>query len=158
MLGVKFIHVNKKGPWSTATILTTSNLQYKPHLSRQYTCWSVRFNCDNACRCRSKYIFILDSMPCFNGLGKTTAKRDARHLEFGICCVFLLADLWFVRYYVSHEHIHVIIIAATVRNEKYNILKHISQLKSSLTGHNGRHFTKDIFRCILLNEQFLNCD
>ena len=53
-----------------------SNLWYKPHLSRQYNCWSLRCSWSITCRRCSNFIFILDLTPGFSGLGKDNCKTS----------------------------------------------------------------------------------
>ena len=67
-------------------IKKTSNLQQKPHLSRQWNYWSLRCSWSIAYRRCPNHIFIPDFTPGFNGLGKTTSRRDEKHFSFGICC------------------------------------------------------------------------
>ena len=54
------------------------NLLYKTRLRCS---WSI------PCRRCSNYIFILDLTPVFDGLAKTTARRDENHLSLVIWCV-----------------------------------------------------------------------
>ena len=51
-----------------------SNLLYKSHLSRQWTCWSLRCSWSIACWRCSNYIFIIDLIAGFNRLGKDNCK------------------------------------------------------------------------------------
>ena len=60
-----------------------SNLYYKTHLSRQWTCWSFRCSWSIVCRRCSNYIFIIDLTPDFNGLGKDNCKT--RRESFNFC-------------------------------------------------------------------------
>ena len=64
------------------------------HLITWYNFWSLRCSWSIAFRRCSNYIFILDLTPGFNGLGKDncSARRDGKHLSFGIWCAFILED------------------------------------------------------------------
>ena len=55
------------------------------HLSRELKCWSLRCSWNIACRRSSKYIFILDLTPDFNGLGKVNCKSRPDTVSLGIC-------------------------------------------------------------------------
>ena len=59
-----------------------SSLLYKPHLSRQLNCWSLRCSWSIACRRCSNYIFILSLTPVFNGLSRDNGKTRRRSFKF----------------------------------------------------------------------------
>ena len=60
----------------------SSSLWYKPHLSRQLNCGSLRCSWSIACRRCSNYIFILDLTPGFNGSGKDNCKTRRESFKF----------------------------------------------------------------------------
>ena len=124
ILGLKLIHVSKRGsftlheaPFSThkgqhaqhpepsnkswRIVLwkynVPSNLYYKPHLSRQWTCWSLRCRWSIAYRRCSNYIFIIDLTPDFNGLAKDNCKT--RREPFKLCDLVRLIFQRFTIYY-----------------------------------------------------------
>ena len=70
-----------------------SNLSYKLHLSRQYNCWSLRCSWSTACQHCSNYIFILNLVPCFNGLGRDNCKTGWETFK---CwdLVHLILEVW----------------------------------------------------------------
>ena len=71
----------------------SSNLYYKFHLGRQWNCWSARRSWSIACRRCSNYIFILDSTPGFNVLGRGNCKTKQDTFE---CwdLVRLILEVW----------------------------------------------------------------
>ena len=42
------------------------------------------------CRRGSNYIFILDLTPASTDWAMSTARRDKAHLDFGICCPYII--------------------------------------------------------------------
>ena len=60
-----------------------SDLWYKRHLSRQWSCWSIRCSWSFAYRHCSNYIFILDLTPGFNGLDKDNCRTRQESFQ---CC------------------------------------------------------------------------
>ena len=73
-----------------------SSLLYKWHLSRQINCWSLRCSWSIACRCCSNYIFILNLLPGFIGLGKDNCKMRWESFKFWDLVRLLLEILWFL--------------------------------------------------------------
>ena len=55
--------------WSSF-LLIPLNLYYKAHLGKQSNGWSLKCGSSITCRCCSNYIFSLDLIPGFNGLGR----------------------------------------------------------------------------------------
>ena len=55
---------------SFLSFIVPSSLYYKPHLSRQYSCRSLRCSWSIACRRCTNYIFIYDLTTGFTELGK----------------------------------------------------------------------------------------
>ena len=98
--------------WGICTI----SLWYKPQLSRQWNCWSLRCSWSIACRRCSNYIVILNLTHGFNRLGKDSCKSRRETSVFGDW-VRLILEIW--RYIIY----------------PINILR---------PGKNGRYFSKDI--------------
>ena len=69
-----------------------SNLWYKPHLIRQYTCWSFRYRWSIACRHCNNYIFIPDLSCGLSGLGKDNCKTRREAFKFWI--LPLILEVW----------------------------------------------------------------
>ena len=75
-------------------------------LSGQYTCWSLRCSWSIACRCCFNYIFVLDLIPGFNGLGRWQLRHETRIISlwgFGMAyirdfTVFFLGPVVWVRH------------------------------------------------------------
>ena len=63
------------------------------HLSRQYTCWSLRCSWSSACRRCSNYIFILDLPLGFNGLVKDNCNMRRETFKFWDL-VWLILEVW----------------------------------------------------------------
>ena len=70
-----------------------SSLQYKTHFSRQLNWWSLRCSWSIACRRCSNYIFILNSIPGFNGLGKDNNKMRREAFKFWVLVRLILETL-----------------------------------------------------------------
>ena len=70
-----------------------SNLWYKRCLSRQWNCWSLRCRWSSTCQHCSKYIFILDLTPGFNGLDKDNCKTRWETFKFGDL-VHRILEIW----------------------------------------------------------------
>ena len=75
-----------------------SNLLYKSHLSRQWTCWSLRCSWSIASWRCSNYIFIIDLIAGFNRLGKDNCKTRRYTFKFWVLVrlklEFYSACLW----------------------------------------------------------------
>ena len=70
-------------------IWTPSKLEYKPHLSRQYNCWSLRCSWSIACRRCSFWTYQLASLDCVKT--KCMVRREAFKLwDF----VWLMLEIW----------------------------------------------------------------
>ena len=80
-----------------ATMLPSS-LSYKPHLSRQSNCRSLRCSYSIACRRYSNYIFILDLTPGFIGLGKGNSKTRRETIKFGDLVRLILEILRYCKF------------------------------------------------------------
>ena len=80
--------------------------QHKSHLSKQYTCWSLRCSWSIDCRRCSNYIFIPTQHLASNDWAKTTVKRDEKHLSFEIrCAIYKRFDgKW--RFSIIPSHCH----------------------------------------------------
>ena len=89
-----------------------SNLLYKPHLNRQYNCWSLRCSWNIARRRCSNCIFILDLTLGFNGLGNDNCKTRRETFKFGDLVRHILEVRWY-------------------RYMNYNLMKH-QQLQASV--------------------------
>ena len=66
------------------------------HLSRQWTCWSLRCSWSNACRRCSNYIFILDLTPGFTRLGEDNCKTRWESFKCMYLVHLILESLRFV--------------------------------------------------------------
>ena len=60
--------------WAQSTV--------KAHFSGQLNCWSLRCSWSIACRRCSNYIFILDLIDGFNGLGKDNCRMRRETFKF----------------------------------------------------------------------------
>ena len=78
------LHLESTLPLIYSTIRSDNTYRQTSNIS--YTCWSLRCSRSIACRRCSNYFFIIDLTPDFNGLGKTTARRDEKHLRFLLWC------------------------------------------------------------------------
>ena len=63
------------------------------HLRRQLYPWSLKCSWSIDCRRCSIYICILDSTPCFNGLGKDNCKTRRESFHFWILSRLILETL-----------------------------------------------------------------
>ena len=82
-----------------------SNLLYKSHLSRQWTCWSLRCSWIVACRRCSNYIFVLELTPGFNGLSKDNCKARRETFKFLDLVRLILEDLRYVfAFSITSQH------------------------------------------------------
>ena len=63
------------------------------HFSRQLNWWSLRCSWSIACRRCSNYIFILNSIPGFNGLGKDNNKMRQEAFKFWVLVRLILETL-----------------------------------------------------------------
>ena len=78
-----------------------SNLEYKSHLIRPGTCWSLRCSWIIACRRCPNYIFILHFTHGFNGLGKNNCKTIRESFK---CwdLVRLILEIYGTYIYIHH--------------------------------------------------------
>ena len=85
--------------------------------------WSFRSSWSIACRRCSNWIFILDLTPGFYGLAETIARRDEKHLSFGIWC--LLYKRLYVMFHITYNWkllITLLVYAVFRSNGQYGIL------------------------------------
>ena len=67
------------------------------HLGTGYNCWSSRCTWSIACRHCSKYIFLLDLTPGFNGMGKYNCKTKRETFELlDLVCLMIEVWQWFL--------------------------------------------------------------
>ena len=96
-------------------VIMSAKVSQITSLTTKWNCWSLRYSWSVTCWRCPNYIFILALTPGFNRLAKTTARRDERHLSFGICCalyqafdgIFVRFELWphktFVKYFQGQK-------------------------------------------------------
>ena len=79
--------------WRHNKLDLPSSLWYKTHFNRQLNCWSLRCSWSIACQRCSNYIFILNLIPGFNGLGKDNYKMRQEAFKFGDLVRLILETL-----------------------------------------------------------------
>ena len=70
------------------------------HLSRQWTCWSLRCSWSIACRRCSNCIFILDLTSGFNGLDRDNSKTKLKSLKFWDLVHIILEIIRYSYYFI----------------------------------------------------------
>ena len=75
-------HIDENNRLSIVKFKLPSSVKYKPHLNKQFNCWSLRCSWSIACRRCSNYIFILNLTPGFNGFGKYDCKTRWESFKF----------------------------------------------------------------------------
>ena len=89
------------------------NLQYKLHLSRLQTCWSLRCSQSITWQCCFSYILIPGLTPGFNGLGKDNCKvrqETFKFIGFGASYIRGLTvyyGLLIIIVFLSYPHIEI---------------------------------------------------
>ena len=88
------------------------------HLCRQWNCWSLRCSWSIACRRCSNYLFILDLIPGFNGLGKDNCKTRRESFKYFVIWCVLYYKFYGIHYWSLRAQIHLVISAITLKSHE----------------------------------------
>ena len=115
-------------------------LLYKAHFSRQLNCWSLRCSWSIACRRCSNYIFILNLIPGFNGLGKDSNKMRREAFQFWDLVRLILETLLYIT--LSHSNTQMPRVRAWLRGTLVGniVLKLLCTIKSLFLENTNRAF------------------
>ena len=99
------------------------------HISRQWSCRSLRCSWNIVCRRCSNYIFILYLTHGFNRLTKTNTRRDVKQISFWDL-VWLILKVWRLGQYACHKHVRFVMLnnrfrpqsCITVRGRIWSVL------------------------------------
>ena len=95
---IKIFYFDRINAWSNIVCFwkIPSSLQYKMHLSRQLSCWSLGCSWSIACRRCTNYIFIVHLTLGFNILRKDNCKPRWETFKFEHLVHLVLEILWYV--------------------------------------------------------------